>query len=397
MFKKILSISIVICSTSLFFAQKSNFKTGKTATKNYYTEITYQDVNGKIIIPVIINNETYRFLFDTGAPNLISKALWKKIDSKSVKRLSVTDANQKKQQMDLAIIPSLTIGNITFKETSALVFNGENNLVFDCFEVDGIIGSNLLRQSVVQIKSKEKLLILSNSAKKLNLNKTQASKLMLKGNQSSPYINITLKGLDTGNENLLLDTGASGFYDLCKTNYSIIREKNISKLIATAHGSSSVGLFGVAKNSEQYRLLIPELSINGFSFNNIITTTGNDDNSRIGSDILQYGTITLDFRKKRFYFAPFKTGYDLSEKLFGFSPTIKDKKLVVGFVWDDMLKDKIQFGDEIIEINGIDYQTVNVCDVIAKPSVFKAHDTLTLVIKKAKGTTKKIMVKRKEI
>ncbi|MCF7560888.1 retroviral-like aspartic protease family protein [Sabulilitoribacter multivorans] len=392
--KIIINLCFSIIFIHLSYGQNFYFKTGTPSTRNYYTEIKYEDVNGKIIIPVTIEGVVYRFLFDTGAPNLISKDLWKKIASKSVKIISVTDANQKKQRMELASIPRLTIGTLSFKNSSALVFEGENNLVFECFNIDGIIGSNLLRKSIIQIQSKNKLLILTNDSKKLNLKKEHASKLLLVGKQSSPYISIKLIGEDSGTESLLFDTGASGFYDLCKTNYNVLKEKKIAKILSKSYGSSSVGMFGIADKSEQYLLKIPQLKVNNHILKNVVTTTGDDDNSRIGSDILKYGTVTLNFSKEVFYFQPFQSVDNLDEKLLGFTPTIENNKLVVGFIWDELLKEKIEFGDEIIEVNGIDVQNQEICNFINKKSIFKNSDVLNIVFKNKNGEITKMELEK---
>jgi predicted aspartyl protease len=392
--KVILNICLFFIITNISIAQKVNFKTGTPNVKNYFTEIRYKNLKGKIIIPVIINNETYNFLFDTGAPNLISKNIWEKINSKSIKSISISDANQKKEDMVLATIPSLTIGNVTFKNTSTLVFTGENNLLFNCFKIDGIIGSNLLRKSIVQIKPKEELIILTNSSKKLQLEAADKSKLTLVGNQSSPYITIHLKGENSGTEILLFDTGASGFYDLNKRHFEIFDKKNITQTLAKSNGSSSVGLFGVANKSEQYRIRVSELKINNWIFNNVISVTGDDNNSRIGSDILDYGIVTLDFKEKLFYFEGYESKVDLNEKLLGFSPTIENNKLIVGFVWDDSLKDKIQFGDEIIEINEINIQDKDICNLITEKSVFEDFDVLNITFRNAKGEKTELTLKR---
>lgn len=384
MYKVILHICFFICLSNFINAQNSNFKTGVPTSKNYYTEIKYEDIQGKLIIPITIGNEKYKFLFDTGAPNLISKNVWDKIESKSIKKLSVSDANQKKQPMVLGSIPVLTIGNVTFKNTSTLVYMDEDNLVFDCFKVDGIIGSNLLRKSIVQIKSKDELIILTNNKKNIQLKDSEKSKLTLVGNQSSPYIDIKLKsGEKLANETLLFDTGASGFYDLNKKHFEVFSKNKITKTLSKSNGSSSVGLFGTANKSEQYRVMVPELNINNQVFKNVISITGDDNNSRIGSEVLKYGIVTLDFKKKLFYFEGYEQDLDiqdidLNEKLLGFSATIENNKLVVGFVWDDLLKNKIKFGDKIIEVNGINIHEMNICDFITKKSVFKS-DNLTIV------------------
>ena len=395
MYKAILHICLFISLTNFINAQNAKFKTGVPTSKNYYTEIKYEDIRGKLIIPVKIGNENYKFLFDTGAPNLISKNVWNKIESKYTKELSVSDANQKKQPMVMSRIQVLKIGNVTFKNTSTIVFMDEDNLVFDCFKVDGIIGSNLLRKSIVEIKSKDGLIILTNRQKNIQLKESDKSKLSLVGNQSSPYINIKLKnGEQLANETLLFDTGASGFYDLNKKHFEIFSKNKITKTLSKSNGSSSVGLFGIGNKSEQHRVVVPELKINNQVFKNVISITGDDNNSRIGSDILDHGIVTLDFKKKLFYFEGYESVVDLNEKLLGFSPTIENNKLVVGFVWDDLLKDKIEFGDEIIEINEITIHENDICDLITEKSLFEDFDVLNITFMNAKGKKTKLALKR---
>ena len=395
MLKTILNIFFCICFINISLGQKSIFRTGNATSKRFYSEIKYKNLNGKIIIPVVIKGETYQFLFDTGAPNLISENLWEELNFKKGKDISVSDANQKKEQMRLTTLPLITIGNVSFKNTGALVFNNKDNLVFDCFKIDGIIGSNLLRKSIVQIKSKESKLIITNDYRKLNLSKKNASKLTLVGNQSSPYINIKLKGEETATELLLLDTGASGFYDLNKKNYQVMMPKDLIKTISEGQGTSSIGMFGNADNSIQYRVLVPELIINSQSFKNVIAITGDDDNSRIGSDIIKYGNITIDFKKRMFYFDAFKMITDLNEKLLGFTPTIQNNKLVVGIVWDEKLKNKLNFGDEILEINGVDFSNVDLCDLITEESIFKKSDSLNISIKNNNGDISHLILEKR--
>ncbi|GAA3580098.1 retropepsin-like aspartic protease [Snuella lapsa] len=363
------------------FAQKNTFKTGRPTTKDYYTKISYKNIRGKLIVPVVINNKTYRFLFDTGAPNLISSALASQISKNKSTTISVSDANQKEQRMQRTTIPLITIGEVTFKNTSALVFDKTSNLLFDCYAIDGIIGSNLLRKSVVQILPKEGIIILTNNPKKLQLNKRKSIDLTLEGNQSSPYINIRLKAHKNASEKVLMDTGASGFYDMCKKNYHILEQNNIVAPFATGTGAASIGLLGTSEEQKQYLVKVPALEIAGHSFKNVSTITSSDSNSRIGSDILKYGAITINFRDKQFYFETYNSENDLTEKHFGFTPTIKNNKLIVGVVWDDTLKNKISSGDEILKVNDNYISELNICDLITKDSPFKINTTINITVR----------------
>jgi hypothetical protein len=59
-------------------------------------------------------NITYRFLLDTGAPNLISKVGYN-VKSKFQNKIDVSDANENKSSNEYFVgLPNLTIGTITF-------------------------------------------------------------------------------------------------------------------------------------------------------------------------------------------------------------------------------------------------------------------------------------------
>ena len=394
MHKTIFKTLVLFLVVATSFAQNLSLDKGRVTTKNYYTEIPYENVNGKLIIPVTIKNKTYRFLFDTGAPNLITSELKEQLNLESGNNISVSDANNASQKMEIIRIPLFTLGNVSFKNTTTLVYGGTDNILFDCFQIDGIIGSNIFKKSIVQISSKKQVIIITNSSKKLNLKKQKASKLKLIGAQSSPYFQLELNGEKKITENVLFDTGASGFYDLCLKHYKTFKPHNVVTTLSEGKGASSIGLFGIGETQNQCRVKIQKLSINGTTFSNVNTITESDNNSRIGSELLNHGTVTLDFKNKKFYFFSFKSDIDLEEKQLGFTPTLNNKKFIVGFVWDDSIKDKIAFGDEILEVNGIDFKTISICNFITKESAFKENDTLDIIFKNSKGDTKKLRLKK---
>ena len=176
------------------YGQNVKFNKGRVVQKNYYTEVAYEELKGKLIIPVEIQGNSYRFLFDTGAPNLISHSLRDLIETKALTSIQVKDANDKRQPLDVVVIPMLKIGGISFKNSPAIVNDINSNFLFECLEIDGIIGSNLVRNSIVQIDSEKKQILLTDQVKKLNLEGLNYLDMALDANQSSPYIWINLSG-----------------------------------------------------------------------------------------------------------------------------------------------------------------------------------------------------------
>lgn len=378
-------IVIFLLISNYCVAQNINFNLGKSKELNYYSEIPFEYVNGKIIVSVLINENKYRFLLDTGAPNLITKRLNNILNLESLQELKISDANQIKSTMNIVQLPNLTIGSIIFENSVALSSQDENNLVFDCFEIDGFIGSNLLRNSIIQIDVKNKILIITNDLKKLHLNSKNSSKLSLFGQQSSPFIWLKLTGSkDSGKEQVLLDTGMKGFYDISHKNYIKFKDEKIFSEVANGKGSESIGLSGTSPESEQVRLLLKHMKIANSAFLNISTTTTNDNNSRIGIGLFENGIGTIDFINKKFYFEQYEHNKDLIEKYLPFSRTIINNKLSIGIVWDEKLKTKINYGDEIIEINGKNYENYKLCDFINK-SIFENITVSEIKTRNKKG------------
>lgn len=380
-----IKIAIFLLLSNYCVAQNINLNLGNSKELNYYSEIPFEYVNGKIIVSVLINENKYRFLLDTGAPNLITKRLSNILNLESLQELKISDANQIKSTMNIVQLPNLTIGSIIFENSIALSSQDENNLAFDCFEIDGFIGSNLLRNSIIQIDVKNKILIITNDPKKLHLNNENSSKLSLFGQQGSPFIWLKLTGSkDSGKEQVLLDTGMKGFYDISLKNYINFKNEKIFSEVANGKGSESIGLSGTSPESEQVRLLLKHMKIANSAFLNISTTTTNDNNSRIGIGLFENGIGTIDFINKKFYFEQYEHNKDLTEKYLPFSRTIINNKLSIGIVWDEKLKTKINYGDEIIEINGKNYENYKLCDFINK-SIFENITVSEIKIRNKKG------------
>ncbi len=370
----------------LFFqvcnSQNFSLNKGKTLTKDYYTEISFEYVKNKIIIPVTIEGNTYRFILDTGAPNIISENLSHIIQNDSLSTIPITDINQKKKQLKVVSIPKLILGDVTFENSSAMVYDINQNKIFECFKIDGFIGSNMLRNSIIQIQLNNKLIKLTNNKKRLHLNKKNAVKMKLLGIQSSPFIWINFKGDNNAKEQVLIDTGMDGFYDMSNNNFKLFEKKSIIKIIDSSYGGASVGIFGLDKKTNQYRFLLSKIKISNTTFNNFITKSTHGKHSKIGAKILNYGDITIDYKNKRFYFNSFNESVDLKKKMLGFNPTMVDNKVVIGFVWDEELKDLIDFGDEIIEVNNIKIQESDFCDLVLVKSVFKNNEKFNMLIKR---------------
>lgn len=356
------------------YSQRVKLNKGKPASRKYLSSVDYREARGKIIIPVEIEGNTYSFLFDTGAPNLITKELSDKISTKTLNLISVRDANDSSRKLEVITIPSISLGSAEFVDIPTIVNDPESNFILDCFQVDGIIGSNMVRKSVVHIDSENQVLSVSNDPEDFNLSGLEAIELSLSKGQSSPYMWIRLKGDGKAVEYVLFDTGMNGFYDMSLDNYDKLKELGAFDDSESGKGTKSVGLFNNSESRTHYRVTIPQIDIGSFDFHNVRTVTMTADRSRIGSEILKYGKVTIDYKNSRLYFEPFEGSRDLFEKELGFSPTVLDGEIVVGIVWSEDLPGKLNYGDKILSVNGKKILGANPCEFVSESSPFDSDD-----------------------
>ena len=384
-------VLLLLLINSLIFGQ-INFNQGSINLIEYYEVIPYQTEIGKIILPVTIKDKTYRFLLDTGAPNLFSPELLKELNVAEGDSINVNDANNQDQKMKFVVVPQLKIGNLIFKNQAGLIYNFEEHNLLSCYKIDGFIGSNLLRNSIIKINSANKTIIITNKIKSLNIDK-KPIKMKLVGNQKSPYVELKFvgKNKEKASDMVLVDTGMDGLYDMSKRAYSIFEKSKIFEALYSATGIGDSGLFGAGNSNEQKLLEIENANLNQQIINNIMVTTTTDDNSRIGLDFLKYGDITLDFLNKKFYFESTKT-IDLKEKAPKFNASIQNNKVVVGLVWDERLKTLMYTGDEFISVDQIDITNISLCDFLKLKKEWKNKDKYILKIKNQEGQISEINI-----
>jgi hypothetical protein len=167
--------------------------------------------------------------------------------------------------------------------------------------------------------------------------------------------------------------------------------------IAESEGSFSWGLHGTLENQQHLLLNIPELQLRNKIFNDVIVTTTNGM-SLIGTQLLQYGKITLDYKKKLFYFEPFDNinTDELSERPWAIYPTLQNDKLVVGIIWDKTLESQVNLGDEILKIGDLNIEGMDLCEFVKLDSNNEAFTEQRILELRDinTGEIKKVEIKR---
>lgn len=394
--KLVYLLSALLC-LNLSVAQ--NIKTlnkGTVTPKKYNTSVPYKDISGLVIVQAVIKGKTYDFIVDTGAMSAISQQLYDELGLKSNSGLDVEDSSDLRQNMKLVTLPSIQVGDISFNDVPAVV--ADNGPFFQCLGIDGFIGSNMMRNTVVKFSYKDKTVSFTDKLKNFNTDKSKSTELAKDKFQSNPYLLINLKnGGITGSEYVLFDTGMTGLYDLSLASYKQhLNNPGLFSIINQAKGAFSLGINGIEEQTEHYRLLMPELHFAGAVLENVTTTTTSDNTSRIGSEMLKYGEVIVDYPGRKLFFSPYTDGLiDVAEKSWPVQPVIKEDKFVVGIVWDAAYNDRVNDGDVILKFGEIDYSTMHPCETMKsdmKPKTYKA----IMVLKDIKtGETKNVELTKK--
>ena len=405
--KRFLTLLVLIILAGSLLAQNDNLNQRSIKQKKYLQKIPYKIIGEHlIVVPVTINGKTYNFLFDTGSSFTISDKLFKELNLPIIDQKGVMDAEGSIKEMRFILLPLLQLQKITFINTLGFVNHEETydsvNL-FECFEIDGIIGSNMFRNSVVQIDEQNKHIIITDDFKKIATKKKHYQALEMEltkiGYPILSWVGINKGEQQSSDTKLLFDTGDPSLYTMRLYAYDWFNENmDIVEIIAESEGSYAWGIHGLFEKERHIILNIPEFRICGKTFYNIVIPTTNSQISRIGSGLLKYGRVTLDYKKKRFFYEPYDdiNTDELSERPLAISPTWQNDKLIIGIIWDKSLEAQINLGDEILSIDSINIENISLCDYM-KLDVFKksVSDIKTLELRDIKtGEVKKIEIKR---
>jgi hypothetical protein len=374
-------------SINLCTAQRVTFNKGGTESKNYYEEIPYEFVNGIMFLTPEINGIKRKFIFDTGAPVQITPELFDELKPEIINHTEISDATGKKSSLNIVSIAALKLNNLSFTGIPALVASSS---LYKCWHIAGVIGSNLLRNSIVQIVPAKHIIILTDDETKLTINKKIQIPLITGEPQSFPYFNVQVANKKT--QIVGFDSGSPNFLRMTEADAKRYKNEDAFEKISTGYGINHMSLLGLAVPDSLYRLKISSLSIAGATFTNVVTETSKSRNTRIGTKILDYGTVTMDFIHHFFYFEPINNTLNLSEKLWPLKTIVADDKLIVGVVWEK-LKGEVKSGDQIMAIDDEPCQTISLCDWLSgKVDRMMDKQTATLTIKDEQGNVKKISI-----
>ena len=356
------------------------FNKGQVAEKQYYAEIpfTYEDH----LIKIVVNykGQNLPFLLDTGAGNLLFSD-----QVKSKQTISATDVFDDASQLETIDHQNFKIGNVDFRDMNFVVMD-KPSVLKKCFGVNGLIGSNSFRNSILKIDYANKKVIVTNDVTKLGLSNYNAYDLNpYSATEILPTFDINYQlGDDKFGITFLFDTGFNRYITLASGDLDILQNADEVTKTREGKGIDAFSIFGADRKKDLKAVYLKH----DFVFGDLSTglqeiNVDSPSMSSVGNILLETKAPIIDYIHQKVYFQRGTTKLTIPDEepvkiLFH-----KGALSIVG-LWDDYVN-KAKIGDKVLEINGQKVNATNICETISEDFMKQYRPIKTLKLEGQNG------------
>ncbi len=327
-------------------------KKGAAPAGNFLSVVPFDYSKRLPIIEVDIRGKKYNFVFDTGAPCVISTQLFEDLGLAAAVEVEVSDSNDKEKKTAFALLDSMQIGEVIFTEISAAVLDLRANDGMACLDIDGIIGANLMRTAFweidyadAEISFTDDLSNFSDAGEKAVLNFTQKK-------TGTPI--FTLNANETEVKSVTFDTGSTGYVSLPLRYFpDAIPDKTRTK---RGYGTLSYGVHGAGRADTSYYLRVDTWRAGEVTESGKIIEAEKIDKRLVGNMFMENYRVVLNWEAEKITLYPRPESGKENEKVetLGFLLAAQGENFRVSYLYADSEAEKkgLRVGDLITEING---------------------------------------------
>lgn len=366
---------------------------GELPNPDFRDTVTTEVRNRLIIVPVEIRGKTYRFLFDTGAPLSISHQIQEEYDFKRVSKGHIVDSDQNRQKVEYVQVDSLLLGDIPFYGQTAFVADFQANPMLECLQLDGILGSNLMRYCnwIIDYESSE--LVLASSLDSAYY--SQLPTLPFRHDQQFDML-VDLKIGSARLKNLEVDYGSNGVLMIPRESFDTLQSAGIITAPLRTTGEKQSGIIGEAVKTDERRAFSDSLVFGGVLLDDIMIRSGRK--GLIGHDILSRFIVSIDWKREVIYLQ--KKEVERDNRSFGFVlwPDGNSAGLRVQRVIDEGPADRagLEVGTRVVMLNELDLTTESAfCDYVLMMD--DPPDSLRITYAGMNGLTSTATIKKESL
>jgi predicted aspartyl protease len=371
--KKYLFFILVFFTITISAQGKRFFENGEAELKNPVEKINLTYTNELPFVKVNINGKTYQFLFDSGAPTVISTSIYNELNLKKKHRSKVTDSKKNKQEQIFTEVPEIKVDQITFKNIGAIVMD-LNGIEFQCFKIDGILGANQMAKLFWRINYSENSIEATKDFANFAVEGYETVFSFDPKPQKTPVIKAQILDEKT---DLTFDTGFTGTVRISDKDYDA---KNSKVKSVETYGTASIGAFGAGKPESSYYFKPGEILLAEQKFDDEIVSTGSSN--LLGNEFLKKFRFIMDWKNNKIYLNKIRN-YPSKLESFGFGYRFIDHKakVVLLFSGNDI---PLKLDDEILSINNINLENLDqesVCKYL-ESRIEKGLNSLDIKVKR---------------
>jgi predicted aspartyl protease len=364
----IITILIILTSCSTIKTVKL-MKSGEVEQEVFNVQIPFEYRLGMIILKVNISGKDYDFLLDTGAPNAISKNLAKELNLDATHEEEVGDSQGEEASLGIVNLERVNINGVDFLNTSALIADLDLSKEVRCMKIDGLLGSNLMRNAVWKFDYQNQVITISKSIESFNIPDTAYKVSFSTDIAGVPSVNVAIN--DVVEKWVTVDLGSNGDISLSKKTFKALIKKNPSISHVASFGNSSSGLYGMGKRDTSYYVKSPNVSFGEISLDNTVVSFSQESGATIGTKLFKNYDLIISWFTKEIFFIKKKNYNRSTLSTLGLSLANMDNKLVVNGMFEksDAHKKGVQIGDQIIKFGETRYDQLlpeQWCELIEK-------------------------------
>jgi len=311
-------------------------------TPIYQDTIPFRNDLGLIIVPITFNGEVKEFAFDTGAQITLSYAWASSELKKTRKTTTVTSSSGLKSKMRFYKSGTISFGSR--KITGHRILNTPQNEIFTCYQLDGILGVDIIQQFNWVIDYENKILIM-HPPDYFPDQVDDMYALDFDFQNNRPFVFLKR---EAATFTFLLDTGAGGTSNISKRNYKLT---NIDDYPQATMYSGNFDVNGIFTSSKPIVFQFPE----AISEDVVLSPKvyyNNAKSTKIGNSLWRGKQLFLSLKNDKLYLS--QAGIIETKKGYSFAVTFKEGKMIVIRLREgsDLWNEGVRQGDEIQRYDG---------------------------------------------
>jgi len=384
-------------------ARKESFKNrdkylfaARPVQKNFTHTLPFEYHLGQIIVPVVIEGKTYSFMFDTGAATIVSSELKEKLGMKTIFSNNMVDGSGQVQVQPFYSIGQVQLGPVTFKDVVGPAIDISKFEKLFCIKLDGIFGTNIMRTCHWKIDYEAKTITFSDKRIRPEDEITEVD--FIENFSGSPMIQQVIGKYSFHS---IMDTGYNGGFKIRDSLFFDSQKSKAVKMVR-GRGKSSMTLFD-SKVDNEYSAILDSIYFGGHLLRNQFVSVASGDSYLIGNELLEkYGTVILDWHKKKLYLGAKEIKEDKFFKTIGMLPAYIEDSLRVGMVWENSVAARhgVEPGDAIISINGVATKGIpqeKWCEIVDLLRSRNADMKVPIVVQAKNGEEKQFVLEVKDL